>query len=1006
MITRNKFKVLFAVCLGLVGVAAFGQTTPTVAATIGVSANPFLQAVNPVTNTIYVVTGCGAGNQCQEGDAPNSSVTVIDGGTNTVTATVAVGYGALAVAVNPATNQIYVVNKCGAVACVAGSGDIGTSTITVIDGATNTVVATVPIGSQGPYSLDGAIPSSSLAVNSVTNQIYVVNGEGSSGSSNTSTTAVIGSVTVIDGATNTVAATVTVGYGAFDVAVNQTTNQIYVTNNCGSDSRCSSNGSVTVIDGATNTVAATVPVQASPGDLAVNPATNQIYVTNACGSDTGCVTANLGEGTVTVIDGATNTVAATVTVGLNPAFVAVNPTTNEIYVDDTCASATTCDSNKDGPAGESVIDGATNTVTTTVTVGYGLSVPVFSFLAMDPNSNQIYVIDQCGSSPCPLKSGGGISFSSAGTVTVIDGSTNTVSATLPVGTAPVSVAVNAATNQAYVVNLCGDTTTGCDSATPPGGSISVIDGATELASTTTIVSANNNPQLAGQEVTFTATVTSGSAGTPTGTVAFYDGTTELGTGTLTSSAAATYQTSSLAAGSHSITAVYSGDANFAGSTSAALVETINPAAAVATTLTYSGPVAFTDGSAANLSAVLTQTTGGSPVAGVSVLFTLGNGGSAQTCSGTTGSNGTASCSITSVSQPSGSNTVSASFAGNSSDLASSAGPISVTVTAATVQVTVSTSPAGLSFRVDGTTYTATQTLSWTPGSDHTIATTSPQTSTGTQSTFSSWSDGGAISHPVTAPPSATNYTATFSTSYQLTTGSNPSSGGSVSPASGSFYPAGAVVNLVATPNSGYTFTSWTGSVAGSASASTTITMNAPESATANFTAVTPPSFIVSSTTTAQTVQPGGSAQYTITATAQNGTFSSPVTLTASGLPSGATASFLPTSVTPGSSSASSMLTIQTAATTASVARKDSGWPLGAPALALTGLLFLPGKRRRRRITLGLLLFVSLSAFTALTACGGGFGVGTSTPAAMNYSITVIGTSGSVQQTTTVQLTVE
>ena len=58
------------------------------------------------------------------------------------------------------------------------------------------------------------------------------------------------------------------------------------------------------------------------------------------------------------------------------------------------------------------------------------------------------------------------------------------------------------------------------------------------------------------------------------------------------------------------------------------------------------------------------------------------------------------------------------------------------------------------------------------------------------------------------------------------------------------------------------------------------------------------------------------------------------------------------------------------------------------------------------ITLGLLLFASMGAFTALTGCGGGFGMGTATSAAMNYNITVIGTSGSVQQSTTVQLTVE
>jgi hypothetical protein len=73
-------------------------------------------------------------------------------------------------------------------------------------------------------------------------------------------------------------------------------------------------------------------------------------------------------------------------------------------------------------------------------------------------------------------------------------------------------------------------------------------------------------------VTFTATLSS-SAGTPTGTVSFYDGTTMLGTATLSAGVAA-FSTSSLAAGSHSITAVYSGDSNFVAVTSSITTETI------------------------------------------------------------------------------------------------------------------------------------------------------------------------------------------------------------------------------------------------------------------------------------------------------------------------------------------------------------------------------------------------------------------------------------------------
>jgi hypothetical protein len=78
-------------------------------------------------------------------------------------------------------------------------------------------------------------------------------------------------------------------------------------------------------------------------------------------------------------------------------------------------------------------------------------------------------------------------------------------------------------------------------------------------------------------VTFTATVSAKSpgSGTPTGTVTFKDGTTVLGTGTLNSNGQATFTTSSLKLGNHSITAVYGGDTDFRTSTSAALVQTVN-----------------------------------------------------------------------------------------------------------------------------------------------------------------------------------------------------------------------------------------------------------------------------------------------------------------------------------------------------------------------------------------------------------------------------------------------
>jgi hypothetical protein len=79
-----------------------------------------------------------------------------------------------------------------------------------------------------------------------------------------------------------------------------------------------------------------------------------------------------------------------------------------------------------------------------------------------------------------------------------------------------------------------------------------------------------NPSTAGIAVVFTATVTPSAA---TGTVTFKDGATTLGTGTL-SKGVATYSTSALAAGSHSIIAVYGGNSTYAGNTSSALAQNV------------------------------------------------------------------------------------------------------------------------------------------------------------------------------------------------------------------------------------------------------------------------------------------------------------------------------------------------------------------------------------------------------------------------------------------------
>ena len=121
----------------------------------------------------------------------------------------------------------------------------------------------------------------------------------------------------------------------------------------------------------------------------------------------------------------------------------------------------------------------------------------------------------------------------------------------------------------WVVTYSGDANNAGASAACGSANESV---AVTPAATQAMLVSSLNPAVAGQAVTFTATV----AGTnPTGTVSFMDGSSRLGTGTLGAGGAATFTTSSLSAASHSITAVYGGDANNAGSTSNAVTEVVN-----------------------------------------------------------------------------------------------------------------------------------------------------------------------------------------------------------------------------------------------------------------------------------------------------------------------------------------------------------------------------------------------------------------------------------------------
>lgn len=144
---------------------------------------------------------------------------------------------------------------------------------------------------------------------------------------------------------------------------------------------------------------------------------------------------------------------------------------------------------------------------------------------------------------------------------------------------------------------------------------------------------------------------------------------------------------------------------------------------------------------------------------------------------------------------------------------------------------ITSAPAGLTVSIDGAPFTTPHTVSWTPGSSHTLSAAN-QFVGGMQETFASWSTGSANGTvTVIAQSPGTAYTATFNTQYQLTTGSNPAGGGTVSGAG--FYAPGANVKIQATAASGYSFVNFSGDV-NSTSNPLSVTMNSPKMVVANF----------------------------------------------------------------------------------------------------------------------------------------------------------------------------
>lgn len=157
----------------------------------------------------------------------------------------------------------------------------------------------------------------------------------------------------------------------------------------------------------------------------------------------------------------------------------------------------------------------------------------------------------------------------AGSVTFFDGVTSLGSATLD-GAGVATLSTSTLTAGSHAITAVYAT-----NADFTGSTSEVFEQIIRRPTSSALVS-SSNPANLGAPFTFTATL-SASGATPDGSVTFFDGVTSLGSATLDGSGVATLTTSSLAAGSHSITAVYATTAGFTGSTSPAVTQTIRSA---------------------------------------------------------------------------------------------------------------------------------------------------------------------------------------------------------------------------------------------------------------------------------------------------------------------------------------------------------------------------------------------------------------------------------------------
>jgi Bacterial Ig-like domain (group 3)/Divergent InlB B-repeat domain len=498
--------------------------------------------------------------------------------------------------------------------------------------------------------------------------------------------------------------------------------------------------------------------------------------------------------------------------------------------------------------------------------------------ALDQVVNKVVTTTSVGSSLNPSTSGQSVTFtatvapasaglaSPSGTVTFYDNGVSigsgAVSTSGGVTTATLSISSLAIGTHPITATYGGDSDYSGSSSSP---ALSQVVNGVGVATTTKLAS-SLNPSLVGQSVTLTATITKSSGtGNPTGTVTFKDNGTSIGSGAVSTSGGvttATLSTSTLAVGTHPITASYSGDGSYSGSTTGSplsqVVDQISTTASVKSSLNPS-----TVGQSVTFTATVSPGVAG-PVNPTGTVTFYDNGtsigsGAVSTAGGVTTATYTTST-LTAATHP-----ITAGYGGDADYAASTSSPALdqvVNKVGTSTSLASSVNPAAIGQTI---TYTATVspvpdggTVAFTDGgaSISGCGSVTVDTSTGRASCQVSY--GASGSHAIVAAYSGdaafagsqsgpltqnVSPSSTPVTSHQLSVTDTGNGSGAVTSAPAGIdcgstcaatFSSGTVVTLTAAAGAGSTFSGWSGAGC-SGTGTCTVTMSSAQAVTATFT---------------------------------------------------------------------------------------------------------------------------------------------------------------------------